>query len=49
MTACRPSSVHKTPLRAFEKAGFTVTNTVQLAGENFKPRVVRLNRQPEIA
>jgi aminoglycoside 6'-N-acetyltransferase len=31
-------------LRAFEKAGFTVTNTVQLEGENFKRRVVRIDR-----
>jgi aminoglycoside 6'-N-acetyltransferase len=31
-------------LRAFKKAGFTETNTVQLAGENFKRRVVRINR-----
>jgi RimJ/RimL family protein N-acetyltransferase len=33
-------------LRAFEKAGFTVTNTVQLVGENVKRRVVRMNRPP---
>ena len=32
-------------LRAFEKAGFTVTNTVQLPGENFKRRVVRISRE----
>ncbi len=31
-------------LGAFRKAGFTVTNTVQLAGENFKRRVVRIDR-----
>jgi RimJ/RimL family protein N-acetyltransferase len=31
-------------LRAFKKAGFTVTNTVQLAGESFKRRVVRMHR-----
>jgi RimJ/RimL family protein N-acetyltransferase len=31
-------------LRAFKKAGFTVTKTVQLAGENFKRRVVRMDR-----
>ena len=31
-------------LRAFEKAGFAVTNMVQLAGENFKRRVVRMDR-----
>jgi RimJ/RimL family protein N-acetyltransferase len=32
-------------LRAFQKAGFTVTGTVQLAGEKFNRRVVRLDRQ----
>ena len=31
-------------LRAFEKAGFAVTDTVQLAGEDFKRRVVRMDR-----
>ena len=31
-------------VRAFQKAGFTVTNTVQLAGENSKRRVVRIYR-----
>ena len=31
-------------LRAFEKAGFKEMGTVQLAGENFKRRVVRLDR-----
>jgi aminoglycoside 6'-N-acetyltransferase len=31
-------------LRAFEKVGFTPTNTVQLAGENVKRRVVRKDR-----
>jgi aminoglycoside 6'-N-acetyltransferase len=31
-------------LSAFKKAGFTVTNTVQLAGEGFKRRVVRRDR-----
>jgi RimJ/RimL family protein N-acetyltransferase len=31
-------------LRAFRKAGFAATNTVQLAGENFKRRVVRMDR-----
>ena len=31
-------------LRAFEKAGFTVTNTVQPAGENCRRRVVRILR-----
>jgi aminoglycoside 6'-N-acetyltransferase len=33
-------------LRAFKKAGFTVTNTVQLAGENLTRRVVRIDREP---
>ncbi|MGD0435388.1 MAG: GNAT family N-acetyltransferase [Bryobacteraceae bacterium] len=31
-------------LRVFEKAGFRVTNTVRLAGENVKRRVVRIDR-----
>ncbi len=31
-------------LRAFKKAGFAVANTVQLLGENFKRRVVRMDR-----
>jgi aminoglycoside 6'-N-acetyltransferase len=31
-------------LRAFEKAGFTVTGTVQLADEEFRRRVVRMDR-----
>jgi RimJ/RimL family protein N-acetyltransferase len=31
-------------LRAFEKAGFTVTKTVQLAGEIVKRRVARMSR-----
>ena len=31
-------------LGAFKKAGFTVTNVVQLAGENVKRRVVRMPR-----
>jgi aminoglycoside 6'-N-acetyltransferase len=34
-------------LRAFKKAGFTVTDTVQLASENFKRRVVRIDRPRE--
>ena len=34
-------------LRAFEKAGFSAIKTVQLRGESFKRRVVRLeNREP---
>ena len=39
-----PEEANHRSLRAFEKAGFTVTNTVQLAGENFRRRVVRMNR-----
>jgi aminoglycoside 6'-N-acetyltransferase len=35
-------------LRAFEKAGFAVTNTVQLAGENFK-RIVLSRAAPGAA
>jgi RimJ/RimL family protein N-acetyltransferase len=31
-------------LRAFEKAGFTVVKTVQIRGESFRRRVVRLAR-----
>ena len=31
-------------LRAFTKAGFTLADTVQLAGENIKRRVVRMDR-----
>lgn len=31
-------------LRAFRKAGFKVTKTVQLAGEDFKRSVVRMDR-----
>jgi aminoglycoside 6'-N-acetyltransferase len=31
-------------LRAFMKAGFKLTDTVQLAGENFERRVVRMDR-----
>lgn len=39
-----PEEANLRSLRAFEKAGFKVTNTVQLAGESFKRRVVRLDR-----
>jgi aminoglycoside 6'-N-acetyltransferase len=39
-----PAEGNLRSLRAFEKAGFAVTNTVQLAGENFKRLVVRLYR-----
>ncbi len=39
-----PEEANLRSLRAFRKAGFTVTNTVQLVGENFKRRVVRLDR-----
>jgi RimJ/RimL family protein N-acetyltransferase len=31
-------------LHAFKKAGFTFANTVQLAGEQFQRRVVRMDR-----
>jgi RimJ/RimL family protein N-acetyltransferase len=31
-------------LRAFQKAGFAITDTVQLAGENIERRIVRLDR-----
>jgi RimJ/RimL family protein N-acetyltransferase len=31
-------------LRAFQKVGFTITKTVQLASENFKRQVVRIDR-----
>jgi aminoglycoside 6'-N-acetyltransferase len=31
-------------LRAFRKAGFTLTDAVQLSGENFERRVVRMDR-----
>jgi aminoglycoside 6'-N-acetyltransferase len=39
-----PETNNLASLRAFEKAGFTVTSTVQLAGETFLRRVVRMNR-----
>lgn len=39
-----PEERNHRSLRAFEKAGFTVTNTVQLAGENVKRQVVRIGR-----
>jgi aminoglycoside 6'-N-acetyltransferase len=39
-----PAENNLRSLRAFEKAGFTTTNTVQLAGENFKRQVVRMYR-----
>jgi RimJ/RimL family protein N-acetyltransferase len=39
-----PEEVNVRSLRAFRKAGFTLTDTVQLAGENFKRRVVRMDR-----
>jgi aminoglycoside 6'-N-acetyltransferase len=39
-----PEESNVRSLRAFEKAGFAVTGTVQLAGENFKRRVVRMDR-----
>jgi aminoglycoside 6'-N-acetyltransferase len=40
-----PEDANFASLRAFQKAGFTVTSTVQLAGENFNRRVVRMDRQ----
>ncbi len=39
-----PAQGNLRSLRAFEKAGFTVTNTVQLSGEDFKRLVVRTYR-----
>lgn len=39
-----PEENNPRSLRAFEKAGFTITNRVQLPGENFKRRVVRFYR-----
>ena len=39
-----PEEGNRRSLRAFEKAGFTLANTVQLVGENFKRRVVRMDR-----
>jgi len=39
-----PEVANLRSLRAFKKAGFTVTNIVQLAGEDFKRRVVRMDR-----
>jgi aminoglycoside 6'-N-acetyltransferase len=39
-----PEESNVRSLRAFTKAGFTLTDTIQLAGENFKRRVVRMDR-----
>jgi hypothetical protein len=39
-----PAQGNLRSLRAFEKSGFTVTNTVQLSGQNFKRLVVRTYR-----
>jgi hypothetical protein len=39
-----PAEANLRSLRAFEKAGFTVTKQVQLSGETFKRLVVRANR-----
>jgi RimJ/RimL family protein N-acetyltransferase len=39
-----PEEGNNRSLRAFEKAGFAVTDTVQLAGESFRRRVVRMDR-----
>lgn len=44
-----PEQENLRSLRAFEKAGFTVTKTVQLAGENCKRQVVRVDRQKFLA
>ena len=40
-----PEEANRRSVRAFQKAGFTVTNRVQLVGESFKRRVVRIDRQ----
>ncbi len=39
-----PEESNLRSLRAFKKAGFTLANTVQLAGEHFKRRIVRMDR-----
>jgi aminoglycoside 6'-N-acetyltransferase len=39
-----PEEANLRSVRAFKKAGFRVTNTVQLAGENFKRQVMRMDR-----
>jgi hypothetical protein len=39
-----PAQGNLRSVRAFEKAGFTVTNTVQLSGEDFKRLVLRMSR-----
>jgi aminoglycoside 6'-N-acetyltransferase len=39
-----PEESNLRSLRAFKKAGFTLENTVQLAGENFQRRIVRKAR-----
>jgi RimJ/RimL family protein N-acetyltransferase len=39
-----PEDSNVRSLRAFKKAGFLETDTVQLAGENFKRRIVRKER-----
>jgi aminoglycoside 6'-N-acetyltransferase len=39
-----PEESNLRSLRAFKKAGFTLANTVQVAGEPFKRRVVRMDR-----
>jgi RimJ/RimL family protein N-acetyltransferase len=39
-----PEESNLRSLRAFEKIGFRVIKTVQLVGENFKRRVVRIDR-----
>jgi hypothetical protein len=40
-----PEEANLRSLRAFQKAGFTVMNTVQLVGESFKRLVVRIGRR----
>jgi aminoglycoside 6'-N-acetyltransferase len=40
-----PEEANVRSLRAFQKAGFTGMNTVQLLGESFRRRVVRIGRQ----
>ena len=39
-----PEEANLRSVRAFQKAGFTVTNTVQLVGEHFRRLVVRIGR-----
>jgi RimJ/RimL family protein N-acetyltransferase len=39
-----PAVANLRSVRAFEKAGFTATNKIQLTGETFKRLVMRVNR-----